>query len=706
MYVIGVDLGTTFTAAATWRERHAEIASLGSRAAAIPSVVFLREDETFLTGEAAQRRGVTEPHRVAREFKRRLGDTTPLLLGGVPCSAETLTARLLRAVVDEVTTREGGAPAKICLCHPANWGPYKNDLLHQVVRLSGLDLPVMFASEPEAAAVFYAQQQRIEPGAVVAVYDLGGGTFDAAVLRRTATGFEILGQPEGIERLGGVDFDAAVFGHVSKALGAKLAELDDEDPAVIAAVARLREECVQAKETLSTDTDTSIPVLLPNVTTEVRITRAELEAMVRPALYDTVEALKRALRSAGVNDQAHSVLLVGGASRMPIVAQLVGAELGRPVTMDAHPKHAVALGAAWIASGATTEAASPVRATGRVSPPPVPVTPPPPPVAPPPPPVARPAFATGRAALTLSADPTPPVSAPPRSTPAWRDVPATEADNPQAGGGGRRRLMLAAAAIVLVAALSGVGVVLAENARGGNNAGPPVSAGLGSKGGTSATPSATRSVPPTTPSTTGPTTAAAVVTYPNSASAYANAVVTAWGTGDTVRLGQLNDPGDTVFDTLNAGNYNKQFSLYQCSNADPSSVCVLFNKFGDELDLHVRNVLVGHAHAVVDGEWNPITFPTDLQAYGKEALDDWGKHNTAAVALLTNQPNDSAFSSVPDSHRSDQWAFNGSQGATGHLIYEWKGATGGIISIEFNNPGFVSPPANRHNLIQSVVFQP
>ncbi len=366
MYALGIDLGTTFTAAATWRNGHAETQSLGSRAAAIPSVVLLRDDETFLTGEGANRRGLSEPHRVAREFKRRLGDTTPILLGGVPYSAEALMARLLRSVVDEVTSREGGKPASICISHPANWGPYKTDLLRQAIRLAGLEEPVTLTTEPEAAAVFYAHQQRIEPGAIVAVYDLGGGTFDAAVLRKTATGFEILGQPEGIERLGGIDFDAAVFSHVSKALGGKLAELDEDDPSVIAAVARLRDECIEAKEALSSDTDVSIPVLLPNASTEIRLTRSELEAMVRPALHDSIEALKRALRSARVTpDQLHAVLLVGGSSRMPIVAQLVGAELGRPVAVDAHPKHAVALGAAWLASSAFAPAAGAAPAASR-----------------------------------------------------------------------------------------------------------------------------------------------------------------------------------------------------------------------------------------------------------------------------------------------------------------------------------------------------
>jgi actin-like ATPase involved in cell morphogenesis len=372
MYALGIDLGTTYTAAATWRDGHAEIASLGSRGAAIPSVVLLREDETFMTGEAADRRGLIEPQRVAREFKRRLGDTTPILLSGVPYSAEALTARLLRSVVDEVALREGGAPSAVCVCHPANWGHYKIDLLHQAVRIAGLDQPVSYTTEPEAAAVFYARQRRIDPGSIVAVYDLGGGTFDAAVLRKTATGFEILGQPEGIERLGGIDFDAAVFNHVNRALGGKLAELDEDDPAVIAAVARLKEECIRAKEALSSDTDTAISVLLPNLVTEVRLTRAELEGMVRPALYDSIEALRRALRSAGVTpEQLDAVLLVGGSSRMPVVAQMVGAELGRPVAVDAHPKHAVALGAARLAGGepAAGPAAGPVPAatSGPVS---------------------------------------------------------------------------------------------------------------------------------------------------------------------------------------------------------------------------------------------------------------------------------------------------------------------------------------------------
>jgi molecular chaperone DnaK len=363
-YQLGVDLGTTYTAAAIHRDRKAEIVSLGDRAASIPSVVFLRSDEEILTGDAANRRGVTEPSRVAREFKRRVGDTTPLLLGGTPYSAEALMAKLLRWVVDSVSKQEGGPPDKIAVSHPANWGPFKTDLLGQAVRLADLGHAEML-TEPEAAAIYYSSTERVEPGDVVAVYDLGGGTFDAAVLRKTADGFDILGSPEGIERLGGIDFDEAVFDHVRRAVGTKLQELDPEDETALAAVGRLREECIQAKEALSSDTDVAIPVLLPNVQTEVRLTRAEFEAMIRPALTETIGALRRALDSAGVApEEVKAVLLVGGSSRIPLVAQMVGAELGRPVAVDAHPKHAIALGAALAASGVAEHATELVAPKG------------------------------------------------------------------------------------------------------------------------------------------------------------------------------------------------------------------------------------------------------------------------------------------------------------------------------------------------------
>jgi molecular chaperone DnaK (HSP70) len=352
-YYLGVDVGTTYTAAALWRDGRVEVVSLGVRAAVIPTVVFA--GDTVLVGESAERRGFIEPQRVAREFKRRIGDPTPIVLGGDRYTAEDLMARMVRVVVDTVSAQEGGPPAGITVSHPANWGAYKKDLLTAAIDRAGVP-DIVTISEPEAAAIHYASQERIEPGSVVAVYDLGGGTFDVALLRKADKGWEILGTPEGIERLGGIDFDEAVFRHVADSTDGALEALDEDDPKAVAAVARLRRECVDAKEALSSDSSTAIPVLLPpDVQLDVRLTRAEFEQMIRLPLRDSIEALRRALRSAKVEvDEISQVLLVGGSSRIPLVAQLVASELGRPVAVDAHPKYAVSLGAAILGAERST----------------------------------------------------------------------------------------------------------------------------------------------------------------------------------------------------------------------------------------------------------------------------------------------------------------------------------------------------------------
>jgi hypothetical protein len=206
---------------------------------------------------------------------------------------------------------------------------------------------VSFLAEPQAAALHYASTERLGPGSTVAVYDLGGGTFDAAVVHKTGTSFSLVGRPEGIERLGGVDFDQAVFDHVRAAMPEAFAALDDSDPAVLTAVAAVRRECSEAKEALSADTEVTIPVLLPGAQGSVRLHRSEFEVMIRPQIEETVAALRRAVASAGLTaEQLTTVLLVGGSSRIPLVAQLVSEQLGRPVAVDADPKNAIALGAA------------------------------------------------------------------------------------------------------------------------------------------------------------------------------------------------------------------------------------------------------------------------------------------------------------------------------------------------------------------------
>jgi molecular chaperone DnaK (HSP70) len=322
-YHLGVDLGTTWTAAAVARaDGTVETISLGGRGAAVPTVLYVQADGQIVAGDAAVRRAVAEPERVTREFKRRIGDTVPILVAGAPYSAEGLLVTVLRWVVARVSEQEGGAPDSIVVTHPANWGPLRRELLEQALAHSGVVATTV--TEPEAAAIHYASTTRVPDGTVFAVYDLGGGTFDASVLRKAGSSFEVLGQPEGIERFGGLDVDAAVLNHVTEHFAPVWEALDPGDPAVLPAVAGLREDCIAAKEALSEDAEASVPVVLPGISTEVRITRRELEAMVRPGVERSADVLQRAIEGAGLTvDQIDRILLVGGASRMPVVAEVL-----------------------------------------------------------------------------------------------------------------------------------------------------------------------------------------------------------------------------------------------------------------------------------------------------------------------------------------------------------------------------------------------
>nr|MBA2323421.1 Hsp70 family protein [Pseudonocardiales bacterium] len=348
-YSLGVDLGTTFVAAAVAYPTRVETFTLGDRTVVTPTVVYLREDGVIVTSEAASRRSVSNPDRVGREFKRRIGDPTPVMLGGTPHAVTDLLAAVLRDVLTRVTQTEGQQPERVVLTHPANWGPFRRGLFEQVPTSVGLDDALM-TTEPEAAAAHYAATRDLEEDEIVAVYDLGGGTFDATVLRKRADGVEILGNPEGIERLGGVDFDEAILSFVNYTSGGALTELDMRDPQTVTALARLRQDCVLAKEALSIDDETILPLFLPGQHVNVPITRADFEGMVRAPIESTIQALSRTLRSAGVApEDLSAVLLVGGSSRIPLVAEMVSAALGRPIMVDTHPKYAVALGAATLA---------------------------------------------------------------------------------------------------------------------------------------------------------------------------------------------------------------------------------------------------------------------------------------------------------------------------------------------------------------------
>jgi hypothetical protein len=230
-------------------------------------------------------------------------------------------------------------------------------------------------------------------------------------------------------------------------------DLDPADPAVVEALSQLRRDCIVAKEDLSSDTEVLIGVALPSVHTRVRLNRSEFEAMIAPALDETVAAMKRALRSAGVRtEELRSILLAGGSSRIPLVSELLSTEFGRPLVLDANPEHSIALGAA-MANRETAAVATPPAAT--------------PPAAAPPaegPPAAAPP-AEGPAAAAPIAHPATPVYSPGAASVPGATPPPTEVLRPGSGdpdqepprAGSRRRGLVIGSAALAVLLIAGLG---------------------------------------------------------------------------------------------------------------------------------------------------------------------------------------------------------------------------------------------------------
>lgn len=355
-WTLAIDFGTTATAAAVF-DGDTELIEVDGLAR-LPSLVLLGADGQPVVGAAAERQAPANPERVERTPKRRLGDRM-ILLGDQAVDPVDLVAAVLARVADEARRRQGGTePDEVVLTHPVAWIGPRLASLREAARRAGLG-EVALVPEPVAAAV-HLSDDRIQPGDHVAVYDLGGGTFDAAVLRRTTTGFDPVGAPGGDEHLGGEHFDEMLYDAVGRVVAARdnagWSNLQSsEDRGWVRANATLRNEVRAAKEALSSTPEYTIYV--PQVDTEVRVTREELEELVRPSLERTVDELLATIERAGLRTtDLSAVYLVGGSSRMPLAARLVSERTGLVPLTWGDPKAAVALGAARRA-GAT---ASPV----------------------------------------------------------------------------------------------------------------------------------------------------------------------------------------------------------------------------------------------------------------------------------------------------------------------------------------------------------
>ena len=346
-WVLAVDFGTSNTTAAFADDGAAALVLEVAGSRYLPSVVVAGPDGDLLTGEAAVRQALVYPERAERVPKRALVNGGDVQLGGVPFAAPALAAAVLGTAYAEAVRLHGGTePDVVVLTHPARWTGPLLDRLRAAADLAGIGRErQVLLSEPEAAAWFYAPPAA---GQVVAVFDLGGGTLDTAVLAATRDGFAAAGQPGGNAELGGEDFDEALLGWVGDRAAerdpAAWEELSGDGRRAARDRARLRAEVTAAKEALSKHT--SYAVVVDGFDEEFRVTRDDFDALIGDAVGSAVAEMTRTVAAAGVApSQLSGLYLTGGSSRVPLIAKALWAALGIEPQLRDDPKAVVALGA-------------------------------------------------------------------------------------------------------------------------------------------------------------------------------------------------------------------------------------------------------------------------------------------------------------------------------------------------------------------------
>ncbi|MGA8113663.1 MAG: Hsp70 family protein [Actinocatenispora sp.] len=314
----------------------------------LPSAVYVEPDGTLSVGRDAQRSARVDPGRYEPNPKRRI-DESEIALGERGYPLADVVAAALRRVAQEAFRVAGQPAAELTMTCPGEWGRARRRVLADAATRADLPAPTM-VSEPVAAATYFASVlgHQVPPGRCVVVYDLGGGTFDTCVLRREPHGFDELSHG-GLDDFGGVDLDEVVVGRVGAAVAATAPEEWRRltEPVGVAdrrAFRMLWDDARGAKEALSRTVRAGL--FVPLAERDIHVTREEFERAAAPALRRTAELTRATVRRARIRpDEVAGVFLVGGSSRVPMIATLVHQAMGVAPTVLEQPELVVALGA-------------------------------------------------------------------------------------------------------------------------------------------------------------------------------------------------------------------------------------------------------------------------------------------------------------------------------------------------------------------------
>jgi molecular chaperone DnaK len=343
--IVGIDLGTTNSEVAVIRNARVEVIEVdGSRL--LPSVVGLAEDGALLVGQAARNQYVLYPERTVKSIKRRMGEDVKVPMGSQEFSPQEISALILGRLKQAAEAYLGHPVSKAVITVPAYFSDAQRQATRDAGRLAELEV-VRIINEPTAAALAYEADHITRKH--ILVYDLGGGTFDVSVVRVEKDVVEVLAS-HGNNHLGGDDFDARILDHLCQWLKG---EKDADPSGDRRAMARLGRAAEAAKIRLSDAPFARVEeeYLLERpdgpVHLNLELDRQEYEAMIEAYVAETLEAVHIAMEGAHLSvADLDEVLLVGGATRTPLIQRRLEEELKQQPRAELDPDLCVATGAA------------------------------------------------------------------------------------------------------------------------------------------------------------------------------------------------------------------------------------------------------------------------------------------------------------------------------------------------------------------------
>jgi molecular chaperone DnaK len=372
--IVGIDLGTTNSLVAYMKDGHPCVIPGRTGRAMVPSVVAVT-DNGLIVGDPAKEHLTRTPERTVYSVKRFMGKgladvqselayfpyslteqggVIRITLGNKTYSPPQISAMILKELKQRAEAHLGETITKAVITVPAYFNDSQRQATKDAGMIAGLEV-LRIINEPTAASLAYGLQQRTQ--GTIAVYDLGGGTFDISILKLKDGIFEVLAT-NGDTHLGGDDFDRVIadvlLQEIRERHGVDLTTYPDHMQAV-------RLEAEQAKIRLSEKQSTEMTIELPDSRSKIStvLTREHLESLTKDLVERTVGPCRLALKDAGLTPRdVDEIVLVGGATRMPLVRQRVQALFGKQPHCDLNPDEVVALGAAVqadILSGGTTD---------------------------------------------------------------------------------------------------------------------------------------------------------------------------------------------------------------------------------------------------------------------------------------------------------------------------------------------------------------